>query len=54
MNQTAGYMEHQKAARPKNEQQQGNDEKGSESHLRLPILTPYMGEWGAPHIGKSL
>jgi hypothetical protein len=68
MNQAAGYMEHQKAARPKDEQQQGNDEKGSESDLCLlggvnvrrqcracrTILALYTGERGAQRIGKKL
>jgi hypothetical protein len=33
VNQAAGYVEHQEAASPQNEQQQSNHEEGSEPHF---------------------
>jgi hypothetical protein len=43
MNQSAGYVKHQKAASPQNQQQQSNQKKGPESHHSLLVDQSYRG-----------
>jgi hypothetical protein len=38
MNQSAGYVEHEKAASPENQQQQSNHEERSESHIASRVM----------------